>query len=336
MSTFTANSPDYKGIEYNRGHCGCGDCSSFTPNDPCLPGEKQKGTHTCCFTCPDQPTCLKPNIDDCNIGLSSKGENPVLGTPSFGNCIFDATKIDTEEQYNNFVNKKFSNIDILNKFYCALWAKEGCPVDMDGKAQTTCSRLLSTKFPQCKELNNQFNDVTDFVKNTYCSQNPTNYSCACINRTQQDSYKLAKTYYPINDKCWWLPCNSSTNTLITNDIQKSTKCPDNVCQQVTIIDNPKDKAIIQGNDYILQCNQGGGGGGGGGGSGGGGGGGGGGGSGGGTTGPKKALTVGAIVGISIAVLVGVLLLGFLLFYFLSMSTNTSNSKSPKKIYKKKK
>ena len=283
------------------------------------------------MTCPQQPTCVTLDMNKCNIGLSSKGENPVVSGRLTGRvleCTFDPSKIDTEEQYNNFISNKFGNVETLNKFYCAQSTTQGCPLDMEGKVQSTCSRMLSSKFPQCKEINSQYNEMTDFIKNQYCTDNPTNYSCGCINRTQQDAYKLGKRYYPIQDKCWWLPCNSATNNLISSDVQKSDKCPDNICQQVAIIDNPKDKAIIKGNDYVLQCNQssGGGGGGGdggdggdGGGSGGGGSGGGGGGSGGGggDSGKIKKKKTLMIVGISVSAAVFAALCAALLFYILS-------------------
>jgi hypothetical protein len=163
MTTLVATTPNYGDKTIQRGHCGCGDCWGFTTQESCAPNEILKGYHNCCVTCPQQPTCVTLDMNKCNIGLSSKGENPVVsgrlipGRTSVLECTFDPSKIDTEEQYNSFISNKFGNVETLNKFYCAQSTTDGCPLDMEGKVQTTCSRMLSSKFPQCKELNSQYN-----------------------------------------------------------------------------------------------------------------------------------------------------------------------------------
>jgi hypothetical protein len=179
----------------------------------------------------------------------------------YGKCTYNINDIDTSQQLYNITNK-FDNPDItpILKNLCSKNASSGCPNDMEQKAQINCSRLLSNDFPQCKELNSQFNDLTDYIKDTYCTANPTNYSCNCINRIYSDNYKALKKYYQINDKCWWLPCNSITNNLIPRDIHNSDNCPTTLCQQVVDITDPKDKAIVENNSFILDCSTHGGGG----------------------------------------------------------------------------
>ena len=59
---------------------------------------------TCCFgLCPPRRKCAKPDKNQCYIGLSKKGEDPLLsikwiGQAPFYDCTYDPTKVDTSEQ----------------------------------------------------------------------------------------------------------------------------------------------------------------------------------------------------------------------------------------------
>lgn len=221
---------------------------------------------------------------------------------SYGTCTYNIADFDTNQQIDNVIDK-FQDPDVspILKTMCAKQTDLQCPVDMEGKQQRMCSRMVSNAFPQCKSLNTQFNDMTEEVKNTFCTDFPDNYNCDCMNRTFIQSYKTAKKYYPINDKCWWLPCLSPTNNLIPESIERSDTCPSNICSQVIQIDNPKDlDVIISNNEFIQNCPQGGGGGGGG--------------TSQPTPGAKNGLSIGIIIGIAAAIFIIIVVIIIYIIY----------------------
>jgi preprotein translocase subunit SecG len=210
------------------------------------------------------------------MGLSEMGVDPAQPMQWLGNegectrasCTYDTSQLDSLDQINNW--KKAYGTDnegykTLVSHYCSKETESKCPTTLEGKAMARCSRMLSGDhdFDICRALNNQYNDYTDNIKVDYCSTFPNGSDCYCINRQTNHDYRTAKKYYPINDKCWWLPCGSLTNTLIDSNIHNSDDCPDNICAQVIDIKDPQDAAIISGNDLIQDCSTGGGGGGGG-------------------------------------------------------------------------
>jgi preprotein translocase subunit SecG len=220
--------------------------------------------------------------DYCNtIGVSEMGEEPASqpmkwlnaeGACDQAQCTYDTRKLDSLDQINKWSQAYGTDNDgykTLVSHYCAKDTNSMCPNNIAGQAMNRCSRMLSRdpNYDICRALNNTYNQYTDNIKVDYCSMFPSGSDCYCINRQSNEDYKTVKQYYPINDKCWWLPCGSLTNTLIDSGIHNSDQCPDNICQQVLEIKDPQAEAIIEGNTLVLNCSSGGGGSGGGGGGG---------------------------------------------------------------------
>ena len=125
--------------------CKCGKCSSFTREVPCWEYKGIRdwniGNIRCCKGfCTSQNRCAKIDVDQCIIGNSSLGKNPVVDVswnkkaPSV-DCKYKLSDIDTVNQVNNFINKFGVNNQLMDKF-CSQKVSQ-CP------NEGSCSRLKS-------------------------------------------------------------------------------------------------------------------------------------------------------------------------------------------------
>ena len=221
--------------------CVCFNCSLFTPRyecnttngiqDPTLRDE------TCCSgICTSQPVCMSPSSYSCDIGKSSKNENPLIhvtwdGTPPNIKCIYDLDKIDTTEQAKNFTSLFGPNDELQNKICFQPVTK--CTGDL-----TECSRIksLDTYSDVCRLWYENLPPATqDAYMQSYCIRHNTK-DCDCVLRSNNTSYDKLKGLHSYNDGCWFLSCSDSSNYFVPSDLRKPT-CPTNICQIIIDVAN---------------------------------------------------------------------------------------------------
>lgn len=213
-------------------------------------------TVQCPSFCPSQNICLKPNRDECYIGLNSDGLDPLINiewdreAPNL-RCVFDLNKIDRADQLRVY-ESKFANSPYVNTLMGALCGKrvsKNC-----GGGLKECSRYVATdeEGKMCRNwLASLPRDIQDAEMTSYCLENDTP-DCKCINRTTDPEYDRLKTlsnYF--NDNCWYKPCASSAS--LVPHRTSSQHCAENVCQQI-IEASAKGNVIIDGNTSDINCN----------------------------------------------------------------------------------
>ena len=292
--TFNAAKPVYSG-KWVQSACNCrtgGAGQNFCPKDTCVKSADgsqvavpSRGGKSDCgqgLTCPKLAArirweCFSFDKDKtCSIGLTEDGKDPLIsGKQSICSysCTYDKTLIQTADQWKQLLEKCVLNDDdkdnILTSNYCALTSTD-CS-EYDGVVAKNCSRLISKDFEECNVYNNEYNKITDSLKQDYSNKNPKNPDTACILRADDPDYSLVKNQLPVDDGCWYIPCQTPTKILQTTDKKiQDPSCPDNICQQVYNLPASTQVEISK-NKNILQCGNvpSGGGGSGGGGSGGG-------------------------------------------------------------------
>ena len=263
--TLTAKNPKRNGQRtYEVGNARCFHCNVSPNAHNCHSGDNKVSNScrtACGGFCPCVQKCVTPGTLDCSIGKNSKGEDPFIswGGGWSNNCTFDLTKIDTPEQYNNLQSK--FNLDAKQKeqilqYYCTYDTNSGCPELPDGTKPKNCSRLTSTdkNFQVCSIFNTMYNPDGDKIKQSYANAYPNNPDTACLNRTSNSTYKALKQGFPVNDGCWYIPCQAPAQIPILSGVYKPD-CPSSLCQQFnTIFDNPNlNEVEIKDNVYSQKC-----------------------------------------------------------------------------------
>jgi len=221
--------------QYQPGECRCFHCSAFSSRIPCLKTKNvedwQIGSDPCCGGfCTAQPRCVHPDRDECNIGLSSKGANPLIEVewdkkaPSL-KCVYNIENIDSRNQLLAF-NDKFGINNDLEAKYCTQKVTT-CPNQMK-----ECSRLKSIGEGgnECRMwFEKQPNNIRDATIQNYCLKNNTE-DCKCAKRSENSTYNAMKGAHAINDGCWFSACaNTSGNYLVPSNLI-NPQCPDKLCQ----------------------------------------------------------------------------------------------------------
>lgn len=220
--------------QYVLGSCSCGACSVFTPKAGCLldkgVADWEIGTISCCGGfCTAQPVCVHPDSTECDIGLSSKKENPLLEmgwdkiAPNI-KCLYDVNKIDTNAQVIKFTDRFGVNNDLEASF--CLQKVNKCP---DGL--TECSRVKSIDegSGSCRVwFENLPQNARDAYMQSYCFEHNTK-DCDCVLRYKNKTYQDMKGAHQINDGCWFLPCSNNSRYFVPSQL-KDPKCPDKLCQ----------------------------------------------------------------------------------------------------------
>lgn len=241
----------------NNMECVCFYCSAFTPIQSCNVtdgvSDMQIGWQKCCDGwCTSQPMCSPPNAEECYIGTSSKGENPLLHVtwdkhaPNI-QCIYDLNKIDTHEQVINYTNQFGPNDSIQNHF--CFQKSTNCP---NGLSECGRIKSLDTGSNDCRLwFENLSTASQDAYMQSYCIQNQTK-DCDCVLRSNIPSYTLMKGMHSFNDGCWFLPCADTTKYFIPSNLKNPT-CPTNICQIIIDVANAGNVNIDDIKNYIV-CN----------------------------------------------------------------------------------
>lgn len=223
--------------QYQPGDCRCFHCSAFSARVPCHSTHNitdwQIATDSCCGGfCTSQPRCAHPDRDECEIGRSTQGQDPLIyygwdkQAPNL-KCIYNLDKIDTRAQVLAYKDKFGENNDIEAK-YCTQKVNK-CP-----KGMNECSRLKSIGEGgnECRIwFERQPIHVKDATMQNYCLRHNTE-DCKCINRAENTAYQAMKGAHSINDGCWYTACaNRSGKYLVPTQLTNPT-CPDKMCQVI--------------------------------------------------------------------------------------------------------
>lgn len=196
------------------------------------------GKSSCGWQCPEQNLCLKPDKNECNIGLDSKGNDPLFDVewdekaPKL-KCVYDLDNIDKIDQIEIYKSKfpNNHNVDTIIGSFCGKRTSSNCPKELNGE----CSRYLSLgdDGKLCRLwLADQSESRQDALMRDYCLHNDTE-DCKCIKRNSDPSYNKIKAlgnYF--SDNCWYRPCSNSESVyLVPNKVSEHT-CATNVCQQI--------------------------------------------------------------------------------------------------------
>lgn len=222
-------------------YCECFNCSLFTPRYECEITDGIKDPtlrdETCCGgMCTSQPVCAKPFYVSCDIGKSSKNEDPLLHvtwdvTPPNIKCIYDLDKIDTIAQATNFASLFGTNDEIQNKMCFQ-------PVTKCTNGLAECSRIKSvdTGSDNCRLwYENLPPTIQDAYMQSYCIRHNTQ-DCDCVLRSNNTSYNKLKGLHSYNDGCWFLSCSDNLKYFVPSDLRKPT-CPTNICQIIIDVAN---------------------------------------------------------------------------------------------------
>jgi hypothetical protein len=227
---------------------------SFAGNQP-LPCEKTGqitdqliDTIRCGSFALDVKRCAKPDLSQCDIGVSSKNETPLLNVTWIQQapqirCFFDDTKIDTIAQLNNFkilFGETEEYIKLARKF-CSTNTSSKClkgnkcsyikSIDEEGNF---CRTFFSTQTPENQES----------IAQNICFFHRDLPECSCLLRTEDVNYKRLAIAAPFKDSCWYVPCKDSFNNFIPQDLKNPT-CPSNVCQFIIDAANNKNVNISE-------------------------------------------------------------------------------------------
>ncbi len=96
------------------------------------------------------------------------------------------------------------------------------------------------------EERNTHQKMKDSIKNEWCKANPKAEECKCINRINDETYKLIKPSVPTSDHCWYSECSAGSSArLLTTDMVKSDyftpeACPSAICSNIINVVNSSD------------------------------------------------------------------------------------------------
>jgi len=221
--------------QYQPGDCRCFHCSAFSEKVPCHKTNNISdwivGSDTCCGGfCMSQNRCVHPDRDECEIGRSSKKQDPLIfygwdnKAPNL-KCVYDLEKIDTREQVLAYKDKFGENNDIEAK-YCTQKVTS-CPNGMK-----ECSRLKSIGEGgnECRMwFERQPNHIKDATIQNYCLRHNTE-DCKCVNRADSSTYQAMKGAHSINDGCWYTSCANKSGKYLVPSQLVNPSCPDKLCQ----------------------------------------------------------------------------------------------------------
>lgn len=228
----------------------------------CNQGNLQLKNNLCKDNNETLKTCLSRETGE-NICNSISAPSPTEYQPFTGffqydnndksiSCEYNAKLIQTPTQlleYKKLFGKpnKYHQeaMDSILTEYCSLDTNDGCP-----SSRRTCSRMLSTSFPECKNIKNKYES-----QNLYCGENPTSKDCQCILRNENNEYLEAEQYFPKkNIHSWYKPCSDPTNYLIPKDIDETIKEKNtDTCNQIKEIPPKKQLETIKKNPNIEDC-----------------------------------------------------------------------------------
>ena len=249
--------------------CACGSCSAFSPTIPCnvVDGiiDWYYASVYCCFTCPYQQRCSRPDPNICPVIGGTRGTVRWNSNDDSGNfqqqgrqarCEYNVTDFKEAADLTAWINA-FGENDVYNNiimpYYCPQTAATGtCPIFpplLTGTGTacpaglTGCSRLSATNQDGqlCRAWAASNVTLGQVAGANFCSANTCANDCKCYNRENVDPLYILITESPgapppTTDACWYQPCQQSPPFLIpANQIIGTGTCPTTVCQQVVNI-----------------------------------------------------------------------------------------------------
>ncbi len=219
-----------------KGPCKCGSCTAFTTRRTCDENESLIDYVSCCGgLCTSQPLCLPPSKKDCDIGKSSKGEDPLTSVSKISTdhikCKYDLSKIDTLNQTLNYFDK-FGKSDSIAENYCMKPTKNNLSRASDSNDNNWCSIWLGKTDSITKTL----------AVNNYCKKYKESSDCRCINRASDPVYQKLKGSKNFSDACWYVPCASDPVQLKSSDLEQLV-CPTSYCQSIVQVMQARDVSV---------------------------------------------------------------------------------------------
>lgn len=261
--------------------CDFGECSAATSWFKCNEGSAAKMTDATgtvytpegqdqtsyfqnCF-CSTKPICTRPNIEQCWLGPSSKGEEPTYRADWDGDklkCTYDADRIDTVKQLINYSEKYRTphppSYNLLMTKWCSQ-KSDKCYVDpTTGTKADQCSYVASTG-PEAQVCRYWYENLSaqdrDSFIDIYCGQNPDAVECKCVLRGQNKEYQTIKNKYitpGVEDACIFVPCKGASPAFFVPSADRNPKCPSTLCQTVYNA-SATGNVTIQNNQSYLTC-----------------------------------------------------------------------------------
>lgn len=215
---------------------------------------------TCCGgLCVSQRKCVFPDKDECKLGPSSRGLEPLSKiqwdkTAPNVVCTYELENVDTIAQLENYKNKfGDANYDKLLAAYCER-PTTNCP---EGLKSCSIIKSLSEGGNACRDWFAKLptNELRDAAAQNYCFKYDTD-DCKCVNRSLTEEYKNLKQGNPFSDKCWFVPCANPSRYFVPSILEKD-ECPDNVCEVIFNVYKDRDVSIYD-NDIVCNFDKGGG------------------------------------------------------------------------------
>jgi hypothetical protein len=245
---------------YAPGICSAEKCDSTTEKATCNPGDWEFNQHYCGTGCPTQPQCsrIDPFVCPQLVRSSALISSAFSNKPPLVDCVYDVNAFDTPEKIEEYVRVFGKDNDWATKImpnFCTMQTTT-CPIDITtGQPMTSCSNFVSPgqSTQICRSWVNCEPELSDQVKNQYCSENNT-ADCKCINRNQNSLYNsLNSALSDVPDSCWWAPCADTVPFLVPTDMLNEN-CPSNTCSQLnTAITNNNLSSSVRGNTEFINC-----------------------------------------------------------------------------------
>lgn len=161
-------------------------------------------------------------------------------------CVYDL-ELFGEKQALEFIDKNLvdrKNIASDPEMYklfekvCFLSTNKGCPNDPDtGKPFDKCPNIMTSTDigTKCRDWAIEMPRIANSSKVQWCSKNPNEKICDCINRhNNPDFLKLSKLFPTHEDYCWYAPCKLDQNYIA---LSTQVSCSNAICQEIFNITN---------------------------------------------------------------------------------------------------
>jgi len=204
------------------------------------------------WICPDKPVCSRLNKSNCDIGLNSEKNTPLVnaywnGASPNVSCVFDKTKIDTIPQLNSWISK-FGKSGDYNKIISDISQRihtDNCmPNPITKETPKQCSTLFQNS-DMGKLSRDWFNSMSqadkDVIIKSICDKSPTLVECQCYSRDKDPIYKKLKPPImdddttpstPISDACWWKTCKGDSDRFLLYSDVVNRNCKVTDCREL--------------------------------------------------------------------------------------------------------
>lgn len=212
---------------YTPGECECNKCSITVRDDDdkdnnkdginiilgqtesCKPNDWRVAMQSCCNDlCPSQPFCVPLNKKECDIGLDSKGNNPVKlvewnQNPPNIKCVYDSQYVNTDQQVVNFITKLGYNDQLMTQ-KCLEQTTFKCPDGMDKCSLFNSSSDMGVLCRDWLSIKPKLNQ--EKLLDIYCLSNDSPSECDCIHREKNPLYASVQSKLNGDGYCWYKAC----------------------------------------------------------------------------------------------------------------------------------